>query len=288
MLLIETATSICSVALSFGDELVAFKESNVPNSHSAMLNVLIDELLKENGVSYGDIVAVALSIGPGSYTGLRIGSSTAKGLAYALSGPEVPGFHVLLGIFHGVAENLGVDGRVLVHAEGVHHVHDALRAEQTHDVVLQREEEARLAGVALTAGTAAELIVDTAGFVALRADDEQTAGGADTLGLGVDVDLVAGEALLEGGADGEDLGVGGLGVGVGLGDQLVGKALLAQVGQRHVFGVAAEHDVRATACHVGRDRDRAELTRLRDDLCLALVVLGVQHGVRHAFALEHF
>ena len=89
MLLIETATSICSVALSFGDELVAFKESNVPNSHSAMLNVLIDELLKENGVSYGDIVAVALSIGPGSYTGLRIGSSTAKGLAYALSVPVI-------------------------------------------------------------------------------------------------------------------------------------------------------------------------------------------------------
>lgn len=89
MLLIETATSICSVALSLGNRVVAFKESDVPNSHSAMLNVLIDCLLKDNGVSYGDIVAVALSIGPGSYTGLRIGSSTAKGLAYALSVPVI-------------------------------------------------------------------------------------------------------------------------------------------------------------------------------------------------------
>ncbi|MGM9819498.1 MAG: tRNA (adenosine(37)-N6)-threonylcarbamoyltransferase complex dimerization subunit type 1 TsaB [Candidatus Onthomorpha sp.] len=89
MLLIETATSICSVALSLDNRVVAFKESDVPNSHSAMLNVLIDCLLKDNGVSYGDIVAVALSIGPGSYTGLRIGSSTAKGLAYALSVPVI-------------------------------------------------------------------------------------------------------------------------------------------------------------------------------------------------------
>lgn len=89
MLLIETATSICSVALSLDNRVVAFKESDVPNSHSAMLNVLIDCLLKDNGVGYGDIVAVALSIGPGSYTGLRIGSSTAKGLAYALSVPVI-------------------------------------------------------------------------------------------------------------------------------------------------------------------------------------------------------
>ena len=50
-----------------------------------------------------------------------------------------------------------------------------------------REEEARLAGVALTAGTAAELVVDAAGFVALRADDEQAARRAHLLGLGVDV-----------------------------------------------------------------------------------------------------
>ncbi len=89
ILLIETATQICSVGLAFGDEIVAIKESNEPNSHSAKLSGLIDSLLKENNVAYQDLSAVALSLGPGSYTGLRIGTSTAKGLAYALNVPII-------------------------------------------------------------------------------------------------------------------------------------------------------------------------------------------------------
>ena len=72
----------------------------------------------------------------------------------------------------------------------------ALGAEQAHDVVLEREEEARFAGVALTAGTAAELIVDPAGLVALRADDEQAAGRAHARGLLGDLGLVLGKQLL--------------------------------------------------------------------------------------------
>ena len=80
----------------------------------------------------------------------------------------------------------------------LHEVRDALAAEQAHEVVLQREIEARLARVALTAGTAAELIVDAAGVVALGADDEQTAAGLRTsVGLARDLGLVLGERFGE-------------------------------------------------------------------------------------------
>lgn len=87
ILLIETATTKCSVGLAFGGVLSAYGESDIPNSHSAMLSVLIDSLIKENDLAYRDLDAVALSLGPGSYTGLRIGCSTAKGLCYALNIP---------------------------------------------------------------------------------------------------------------------------------------------------------------------------------------------------------
>ncbi len=87
ILLIETATAKCSVGLAIAGVLSAYKESDIPNSHSAMLSVLIDSLIKENNLAYSDLDAVALSLGPGSYTGLRIGCSTAKGLCYALGVP---------------------------------------------------------------------------------------------------------------------------------------------------------------------------------------------------------
>ncbi len=89
ILLIETATSICSVGLAEEDHVIAIRESDLPNSHSAKLNILIDDLLSSCGISYSDLSAVALSFGPGSYTGLRIGASTAKGLSYALNVPVI-------------------------------------------------------------------------------------------------------------------------------------------------------------------------------------------------------
>ena len=59
-----------------------------------------------------------------------------------------------------------------------------------------------------------------------------------------------------------------------------------QIALGHEFGVAAEHDIGAAACHVGRDGDRAQVTGLRDDLGFLFVVLGVQDVVRDALALE--
>ena len=84
---IETATDICSVALSEGDQQLSLVESGQERSHARLLNSFIRQSVERAGKTLKDLDAVAVSKGPGSYTGLRIGVSTAKGLAYAL---EIP------------------------------------------------------------------------------------------------------------------------------------------------------------------------------------------------------
>lgn len=89
ILQIETATTVCSVALANRGELIAVKEVNERNVHAEVITVFIDELLNNAGVKYSELDAIAVSSGPGSYTGLRIGVSTAKGLCYALDKPLI-------------------------------------------------------------------------------------------------------------------------------------------------------------------------------------------------------
>ena len=86
---IETATAKCSVAVSNDNELLSLRESTEKNSHAEVITLFIDEVLKEAGLTVDSIDAVAVSKGPGSYTGLRIGVSTAKGLCYALDAPLI-------------------------------------------------------------------------------------------------------------------------------------------------------------------------------------------------------
>ena len=83
ILLVESATDTCSAALSDGDILLAQKVCRIARSHDTVLAPLVDGILKENGVAPSDLSAVAVSEGPGSYMGLRIGVSLAKGIAYA-------------------------------------------------------------------------------------------------------------------------------------------------------------------------------------------------------------
>jgi len=88
ILAIETATTNCSVALFNGNKIIALKEQNSDGyTHAEQLTLFIEEVVKSAKVNLQDIQAVALSKGPGSYTGLRIGTSTAKGLCYALDIP---------------------------------------------------------------------------------------------------------------------------------------------------------------------------------------------------------
>ncbi|MFW0717938.1 tRNA (adenosine(37)-N6)-threonylcarbamoyltransferase complex dimerization subunit type 1 TsaB [Pedobacter sp. N23S346] len=89
ILQIETATQVCSVALSIDGKTVIVKEESGQNIHASNVTLFIDEVVKAAGLTYQDIDAVAVSKGPGSYTGLRIGVSTAKGLCYALEKPLI-------------------------------------------------------------------------------------------------------------------------------------------------------------------------------------------------------
>ena len=90
ILLIETATKSCSVSLSSENKIIACKEEvNKQYSHAEKLTVFITELFKTQDFSIKDLDAIAVSKGPGSYTGLRIGISTAKGLCYALDIPLI-------------------------------------------------------------------------------------------------------------------------------------------------------------------------------------------------------
>ena len=89
LLSIETSTKVCSVALHRGSNLLASSEILIERSHSKFITVLIENLFLHSGEKMEDIDAIAISKGPGSYTGLRIGVSTAKGLCYALEKPLI-------------------------------------------------------------------------------------------------------------------------------------------------------------------------------------------------------
>ncbi len=86
---IETSTKICSVAISDGDKLLALEEEGGEYSHSEKLTTFIQGVMDRASLKLEDIDAVAVSKGPGSYTGLRIGVSVAKGLCYALDKPLI-------------------------------------------------------------------------------------------------------------------------------------------------------------------------------------------------------
>lgn len=87
ILLLETATAVCSVAVVRDGVVLAERRSMEPNAHSAQMAVFVDEMLRQLNLQTSDLDAVCVSGGPGSYTGLRIGVSYAKGVCYALQKP---------------------------------------------------------------------------------------------------------------------------------------------------------------------------------------------------------
>ncbi|GAB3202517.1 tRNA threonylcarbamoyladenosine biosynthesis protein TsaB [Pontibacter aydingkolensis] len=89
LLALETSTNVCSVALFQGDKLLGASELRIEKSHSSHITVMMEQLVNNCGFRMEDLSAVAISGGPGSYTGLRIGTSTAKGLCYALNIPLI-------------------------------------------------------------------------------------------------------------------------------------------------------------------------------------------------------
>ena len=86
---IETSTTVCSVSLSKNGKLITHKEINNGYTHAENLHVFIEEVVKIAGITLKDLNVIAISKGPGSYTGLRIGVSAAKGLAFTLNIPLI-------------------------------------------------------------------------------------------------------------------------------------------------------------------------------------------------------
>lgn len=86
---IETATAVCSVALSEGEKLLILKESDLDRSHAVLLTKFIRSCFSESKREISELSAINVSKGPGSYTGLRIGVSTTKGIAYARNIPVI-------------------------------------------------------------------------------------------------------------------------------------------------------------------------------------------------------
>jgi tRNA threonylcarbamoyladenosine biosynthesis protein TsaB len=86
---LETATTVCSVSLGKDGKLLALKELQGDYTHAENLTLFIEEVLNQAEIKLSEIDAIAISKGPGSYTGLRIGVSSAKGLCYALNKPLI-------------------------------------------------------------------------------------------------------------------------------------------------------------------------------------------------------
>ncbi len=165
---------------------------------------------------------------------------------------------------------LGLDRDVVLEAEALHEARDPVGREALHQVVVERQVEARRARVALACGAAAELVVDPAALVALGADDVQPAGVDDV----VVVDLDDRARLRERRVHRRLVHLGRV------------EAALVQEIRGEARRVAAELDVGAAAGHVGGDRDRAAPAGLGDDARLLLVELGVQRLVLDPAPLE--
>ncbi|WP_421917822.1 tRNA (adenosine(37)-N6)-threonylcarbamoyltransferase complex dimerization subunit type 1 TsaB [Marinifilum sp.] len=89
LLNIETSTAVCSVALGKDGKLLALKENKEGMKHASNLTIFVENILNENNLTIADLDGVAISMGPGSYTGLRIGVSTAKGICYGAGIPLI-------------------------------------------------------------------------------------------------------------------------------------------------------------------------------------------------------
>ena len=111
IILIETSTALCSAAIAEDGVVTAYRESSAPKAHASLTAVFIQEMLHERGLTLADCDAVCVSMGPGSYTGLRVGVSTAKGLCFGSGKPliAVGTLDTLVAQVHEIAGQAGND-----------------------------------------------------------------------------------------------------------------------------------------------------------------------------------
>ncbi len=106
ILMIETSTALCSVALSENGKIISYKESTEPKAHASKTAVFIEEALREHNITAGECDAVCVSKGPGSYTGLRVGVSTAKGICFGTGIPLLGADTLEILVWQAISESL--------------------------------------------------------------------------------------------------------------------------------------------------------------------------------------
>ena len=110
IILLETSTNLCSAALVEDGKITAWRESSEPRAHASLTAVFVDEILKERGLTPSDCSAVCVSKGPGSYTGLRVGVSSAKGLCFGARLPLLSVGTLDTLVYQAIAEGLVPEG----------------------------------------------------------------------------------------------------------------------------------------------------------------------------------
>ena len=218
-------------------------------------------------------------------------------LEQMFAGLEVLGFDRLLRGVDAARDQPRFDGNALFHAQPLQQVRNPLFGEDAHQVIFEREIEARRAGIALATGAAAKLVVDPPRFVAFGAENVQAADRGDFVVFLVGLRLVAIEyfgplvggddVLVSGVVPDRALGLVHIDLNLALGGaQRLRNSLLHALLLGHEFGIAAEQNVGAAAGHVGGDGDHAFASGLGHDLGFALVILGVEHDVLDALLLQ--
>ena len=109
ILLIETSTALCSVALAQDGAITSYRESSAPKAHASLTAGFIQEMLAERGLTLADCDAICVSKGPGSYTGLRVGVSTAKGLCFGSGKPLLAVGTLDTLVFQAFSDNINAD-----------------------------------------------------------------------------------------------------------------------------------------------------------------------------------
>lgn len=198
ILAIETATKVCSAAIVENGRLFAELVLDAKNVHVERLIPIVLSLLENSNLNFSDIDAIAVSIGPGSFTGLRIGLSTAKGIAYALD-KKIVAVPTLDAIAYRIRSFAG-DKKifVLLHARanefylGVYDVRgDRLRLTEDYKVISLSEILSRLTGDEVLTGEGSELLLNSKANIKIAPAELR-------LTSAVSVGLIGEEKLLQG------------------------------------------------------------------------------------------
>ena len=154
IILIETSTSLCTTALVRDGKIVCTRESKEARSQAAMTAPFVKEMLEEAGIGVSDCDAVCVSAGPGSYTGLRVGVSTAKGLCFASGIPLISVNTLEILVHQAISEGLVPEG-----CKHIIPMIDARRME-VYAAVFSRDEAGRF----VQSGEISPVVVDAASF----------------------------------------------------------------------------------------------------------------------------